>query len=85
MAVVVVSDFFINKAIQFRSVDTPTFSSFENVSIAIGSAAQQLVLTCVYRPPGSCSESFLDQFLTSVGSSPTSGNSEDLSQYDPGC
>ena len=55
--------FFINKAIQFRSVDTPTFSSFENVSIAIGSAAQQLVLTCVYRPPGSCSESFLDQFL----------------------
>ena len=55
--------FFINKAIQFRSVDTPTFSSFENISIAIGSAAQPLVLTCVYRPPGSCSESFLDQFL----------------------
>ena len=27
--------FFINKAIQFRSVDTPTFSSFENVSIAM--------------------------------------------------
>ena len=23
--------------------------------------------------------------VTSVGSSPTSGNSEDLSQYDPGC
>ena len=55
--------FFINKAIQFRSVDTPTFSSFENISIAIGSAAQPLVLTCVYRPPGSCSNSFLDQFL----------------------
>ena len=49
---------FINKAIQFRSVDTPTFSSFENISIAIGSAAQPLVLTCVYRP-----DSFLDQFL----------------------
>ena len=55
--------FFINKAIQFRSVDTPRFSSFENISIAIGSAAQPLVLTCVYRPPGSCSDSFLDQFL----------------------
>ena len=55
--------FFINKAIQFRSVDTPTFSTFENISIAIGSAAQPLVLTCVYRPPGSCSDSFLDQFL----------------------
>ena len=54
--------FFINKAIQFRSVDTPTFSSFENISIAIGSAAQPLVLTCIYRPPGSCS-CFLDQFL----------------------
>ena len=37
--------FFINKAIQFRSVDTPTFSSFENISLAIGSAAQPLVLT----------------------------------------
>ena len=41
---------FINKAIQFRSVDTPKFSSFENISIAIGSAAQPLVLTCVYHP-----------------------------------
>ena len=55
--------FFINKAIQFRSVDTPTFSSFENISIAIGSVAQQLVLTCIYRQPGSCSDSLLDQFL----------------------
>ena len=63
MAGVVVLIFFINKAIQFRSVDTPTFSSFENISIAIGSAAEPLVLTCVYRPPGSCSDSFLDQFL----------------------
>ena len=44
-------------------MDTPTFSSFENISIAIGSAAQPLVLTCVYHPPGSCSDSFLDQFL----------------------
>ena len=55
--------FFINKAIQFRSVDTSTFSSFEHISIAIGSAAQPFVLTRVYRPPGSCSDSFLDQFL----------------------
>ena len=55
--------FFINKAIQFRSVDTPTFSSFKNISIAIGSAAQLLVLNCVYHPPGSCSDGFLDQFL----------------------
>ena len=45
-----------------RSVRS-TFHTFENISIAIGSAAQPLVLTCVYRPPGSCSESFLDQFL----------------------
>ena len=44
-------------------MDTPTFSSFENISIAIGSAAQPLVLTCVYHPPGSCSDGFLDQFL----------------------
>ena len=54
--------FFINKAIQFRSVYTP-FCSFENISNAIGSVAQPLVLTCVYRPPGSCSDSFLDKFL----------------------
>ena len=32
-------------------------------SIAIGSSSQPLVLTCVYRPPGSCSDGFLDQFL----------------------
>ena len=44
-------------------MDTPTFSSFENISIAIGSAAQPLVLTCVYHPPGLCSDGFLDQFL----------------------
>ena len=49
-------------------MDTPTFSSFENTSIAIGSAAQPLVLTCVYRPPGSCSESFLDTLLNSLSS-----------------
>ena len=48
---------------QSYTVDTPTFSSFENISIAVWSAAQLLVLTCVYRPPGSCSDSFLDQFL----------------------
>ena len=52
--------FFINKAIQFRSVDNPTFSSFENISIAVGSAAQPLV----YCPPGSCSDGLLDQFLS---------------------
>ena len=63
MAVVVVLDFFINKAIQFRSLDSPTFSSFENICIAIGSATQLLGLTCNYRPPFSCSDSFLDQFL----------------------
>ena len=51
------------KAIQFRSTFNPTFSSFENISIAIGSSAQLLVLTCVYRPPGSCFNGFLDQFL----------------------
>ena len=44
-------------------MDTPTFSPFENISIAIWTAAQPLVLTCVYHPPGSCSNGFLDQFL----------------------
>ena len=52
--------FFINKTIQFRSLDSPTFSSFENISIIIGSFAQPLVLTCVYRPTGLCSDGFLD-------------------------
>ena len=44
-------------------METPTFSSFENISIAIGSTTQPLVLTCVYRPPGLCSDGFLDEFL----------------------
>ena len=55
--------------VQFRSVDTPTFSSFDNTSIAIGSAAQPLVLTCVYHPPGSCYDGFLNQFLNLLESS----------------
>ena len=33
---------------QFKSLESPAFSSFENISIAIGLSAQPLVLTCVY-------------------------------------
>ena len=44
-------------------MDSPTFRFFENIGIAIGSSAQPLVLTCIYRPPGSCSDGFRDQFL----------------------
>ena len=56
MAVVVVSDFLSTK---LYSLDL----WIHLLSVPLKMLALQLVLTCVYRPPGSCSESFLDQFL----------------------
>ena len=53
--------FFLNENIKFKILDSPTYTSFEN--IVIGSSTSPFMIACVYRPPGSCSDEFFDQFL----------------------
>ena len=54
--------FFLNENIKFKTLDSPTYTSFENIVVAIGSSDSPFMVACVYRPPGSCSENFFDQF-----------------------
>ena len=55
--------FFVIENIKFKILDSPTYTSFENLVIDIGSSTSPFTIACVYRPPGSCSDEFLDQFL----------------------
>ena len=54
--------FFVNHNIHFKIVDSPFYESFENIAITSGSPA--FVIACVYRPPGSCSDAFCDEFFS---------------------
>ena len=49
-----------------RIVDHPTFTYFECLVVSIGSNAHSTLVACVYRPPGSCSNPFYDEFHTLV-------------------
>ena len=55
--------FFLNENIRFKILDSPTYTSFENIVIGIGSSTSPFTIACVYRPPGSCSDEFFYQFL----------------------
>ena len=55
--------FFVIENIKFKILDSPTYTTFENLVIDIGSSTSPFMIACVYRPPGSCSDEFLDQFL----------------------
>ena len=55
--------FFVIENIKFKILDSPTSTTFENLVIDIGSSTSPFMIACVYRPPGSCSDEFLDQFL----------------------
>ena len=55
--------FFLNENIKFKILDSPTYTSFEDIIIGIGSSTSPFTIACVYRPPGSCSDEFFDQFL----------------------
>ena len=55
--------FFLNENIKFKILDSPTYISFENTVIGIGSSTSPFTIACVYQPPGSCSDEFFDQFL----------------------
>ena len=47
-------------------MDHPTFTYFECLVVSIGSNANSTLVACVYRPPGSCSNPFYDEFHTLV-------------------
>ena len=58
--------FLINSSLSHRIVDHPTFTYFECLVVSIGSNAHSTLVACVYRPPGSCSNPFYDEFHTLV-------------------
>ena len=58
--------FLINSSLSHRIVDHPTFTYFECLVVRIGSNAHSTLVACVYRPPGSCSNPFYDEFHTLV-------------------
>ena len=59
--------FLVRNSISSKLVDSPTYKSFENIVISSSAANTSIIMACVYRPPGSCSSSFLDDFLEFIG------------------
>ena len=47
-------------------MDHPTFTNFECLVVSIGLNAHSTLVACVYRPPGSCSNPFYDEFYTLI-------------------
>ena len=58
--------FFIRESYKYRKVDTPNYSSFENIIISISVSCRTLFLASIYRPPGPCSSIFLEEFMSFV-------------------
>ena len=50
--------FFIRDSYKYRQVDTPNYSFFENIVIAISVSCRTLLLASIYRPPGPCHSIF---------------------------
>ena len=55
--------FFICESYKCRKVDTPNYSSFENIVISISVSGCTLLLASIYRPPGPCSSIFFGMNL----------------------
>ena len=47
--------FFIRDSYKHRKVDTPNYSSFENIVISVSVSCRTLLLASIYHPPGLCS------------------------------
>ena len=58
--------FFIRESYKYSKVDTPNYSSFENIVTSISVSCQTLLLASIYRPPGLCSSIFLDEFMSFI-------------------
>ena len=58
--------FFIRESYKCCKVDTPNYSSFENIVISISVSGRTLLLASISRPPGPCASMFLDEFMSFV-------------------
>ena len=58
--------FFIRESYKYRKVDTPNYSSFENIVISISVLGRTFLSASIYRPPGPCSSIFLDELMSFV-------------------
>ena len=59
--------FFISSSYRPNIIEYPLYQSFENMVVSIGLHGRSLLLTCIYRPPGSCTCSFLEESMSFVG------------------
>ena len=48
-------------------MESPFYQSFENMVVSLGLHGRSLLLACVYRPPGSCTCNFQEEFMSFVG------------------
>ena len=55
--------FFIRDSYKYCKVDTPNYSSFENMVISVSVSCRTLLLASIYCPPGPYSSIFLDEFM----------------------
>ena len=58
--------FLIRDSYKYCKVDTPNYSSFENMAISVSVSCRTLLLASLYCPPWPCSSIFLDEFMSFV-------------------
>ena len=56
--------FFIKSSYRPHTIESPLYQSFENMVVSIGLHGHSLLLACIYRPPGSCTCNFLEEFMS---------------------
>ena len=56
--------FLYHKTISASIIPSPDITSFECVVVSFNVDHSKFSAACLYRPPGSCSNNFLDDFLT---------------------
>ena len=59
--------FFTRKDLPAKSVDAPTYSTFEDIVISIVTHSKSFVEACIYCTPSSFSSAFPDDFLFFCG------------------
>ena len=59
--------FLCRKSFSPSIVSSPVFTSFEIIILSFRSEYNSFVAACVYRPPGSCTTRFLEDFLALSG------------------
>ena len=59
--------FFIRSSYRPHIIESSVYQSLENMVVSIGLHGHSLLLACIYRPPGSCTSNFLEEFMSFVG------------------